>query len=112
MSETVEHLRDLLADFGAVSCRRMFGGWGVFRDGAMFALVVDEAVYLKADNDSRHRFSERGLPAFSYLRQGRAVSLSYYPAPEEALDDPRAMRPWAELAYAAARRSQTSASGR
>ena len=55
---------------------------------------------------------QRGLPAFSYLRQGRAVSLSYYPAPEEALDDPRAMRPWAELAYAAARRSQTSSSGR
>lgn len=103
---------DLLVDFGPVSCRRMFGGWGVFRDGAMFALVADQAVYLKADALSAQSFIDRGLPPFTYLRQGRRVSLSYYLAPEEALDNPQALAPWAELACAAAARSKQQTASR
>ena len=47
--EFATHLQDAFRRLGAVDVRRMFGGAGVFRDGLMIALVVDEVVYLKAD---------------------------------------------------------------
>jgi DNA transformation protein len=42
----VEYLLDQLGD-PEVSSRSMFGGHGIYRDGRMFALVYDGAVYAK-----------------------------------------------------------------
>ena len=35
-----EFIRDLFAEFGPVTIRRMFSGAGIFRDGLMFGLIV------------------------------------------------------------------------
>ena len=43
----VEQVRELLADFGAIEARRMFGGAGIYREGLMFALVVGDELYFK-----------------------------------------------------------------
>jgi DNA transformation protein len=104
MSEFVEYVQEVLAVLGEVQVRRMFGGHGVYHDGRMFALVVDEVLYLKADALSAVHFEQRGLPRFEYRRQGRPVQLSYYLAPEEIYDEPDAAREWALLACAAALR--------
>ena len=104
MSEFVDHLADLFEAFGPVTVRRMFGGHGVFRDGLMFALVVDDALYLKADEQSRTTFESCGLPRFEYARKGKRVSLSYYLAPGDALEDPPTLAEWARPAFDAALR--------
>ena len=104
MSEFVDHLTDLFEAFGPVTVRRMFGGHGVFRDGLMFALVVDDALYLKADEQSRTTFESCGLPRFEYARKGKRVSLSYYLAPGDALEDPLTLAEWARPAFDAALR--------
>jgi hypothetical protein len=44
-----EGLAELFAEFGPVSVRRMFGGAGIWADSTMFALIVDDIIYLKAD---------------------------------------------------------------
>jgi DNA transformation protein len=36
-----EFVRDLFAEFGAVTIRNMFGGTGIYADGVMFAMLVD-----------------------------------------------------------------------
>ena len=78
----------------------------------MFALVVADVLYLKADAHSAQRFQQRGLSRFEYTRQGRAVQLSYYAAPEEVFDDPEAARQWGRLACSAACRSGRRAGGK
>ena len=50
-----EFLEELFAPIGGVTVRRMFGGLGIFKDGVMFALVVDDVLYLKADADDARR---------------------------------------------------------
>ena len=40
------------------------------------------------------------------LQGKKMVSMSYYLAPEEAMDDPSEMADWARRAYAAAKRSK------
>ena len=100
------HVLDLLAPLGAVAARRMFGGYGLYCDGVFFAIVLDNTLYLKADERNRTEFERAGAEIFRYSRQGKRVSLNFYRAPEEAMDAPRLMLPWARSALAAALRSR------
>jgi DNA transformation protein len=104
VNDFVEYVREVCAPLGAVRARRMFGGYGIYHDERMFALVVADVLYLKADAHTAVRFEQRGLSRFEYVRQGRVVRLSYYSAPEEIFDDPDAALHWARLACSAARR--------
>lgn len=104
----VDYLLELLAGLPGVTARRMFGGHGLFRDGLMFGLVSDEALYLKVDAESMGDFTARGLGPFVYEKNGKPMPMSYYQAPDEALDNPDEMAAWAEKAFAAAVRAQTS----
>lgn len=112
MSDFVDYVRDVFAPLGEVRVRRMFGGYGVYHQERMFALVAADVLYLKADAHSAQCFEQRGLTRFEYTRQGRTVQLSYYTAPEEVFDDPEAACQWGRLACAAAGRSARRAGGK
>lgn len=71
----------------------------------MFAIVADDVLYLKVDNDNRNDFIGRRLEPFYYEKQGRQQMISYYQAPEEVFEDADEMCAWAQQAYAAALRS-------
>ena len=102
----VGSLNDVFAQFGAIDVRRMFGGYGVYRDGLMFALIVNDVLYLKSDEYSANTFTELGLPPFEYVKNGKAIQMSYYAAPEEIFDDPEQAKQWANRAFEAALRSR------
>ena len=104
-NEFVEHLLDLLSGFGPVEAKPMFGGYGVHKRNRMFSIVNADDLYFKADGNTKVDFEARGLKPFTYQRKNREVALSYYQAPDEALEDARAMEEWAEKAYAAALRA-------
>ncbi len=101
----VARLVGSLQSLGPVRARAMFGGWGLFLDDAMLAIVVRERLYLKADAETAGRFDEAGCRAFTYLRRGRPVALSFREAPAGSLDDPDALLAWVRLALAAAERA-------
>jgi DNA transformation protein len=105
-SEFVEYLTEVFESFGAVRAKRMFGGYGIYHDDLMFALVADDVLYLKADAESSATFVAQGLAQFEYSKQGRLLRMSYYAAPEEIFDDPEEARLWATLAFEAALRSR------
>ncbi|NUS39731.1 MAG: TfoX/Sxy family protein [Lysobacter sp.] len=107
-TEDMAHLRELLAGFGDVAMRPMFGGHGVYREGMIFAIVMEGDLYLTVDADSRARFEAAGCAPFVYSMKGRPLPLSYWSVPAEALEAADAMLPWAELAWAAALRKQAA----
>jgi DNA transformation protein len=103
----VAHVLELLAPLGAVRARRMFGGHGLYVDALFIALIADDRLYLKADATVQPAFERAGCTPFAYSRSDRsAVTLGYWSAPDEALDSPQGMAPWARLALAAALRAQ------
>jgi DNA transformation protein len=105
----VSHCLELLAPLGVVRARRMFGGYGLYLDDVFVALIADECLYLKADDVTRSAFERAGCQPFAYSRRDRAaVTLGYWTAPDEALDSPRAMAPWARLSLAAALRAKAA----
>jgi len=101
----VDYVMELLGPFGTVGARRMFGGHGVYLDGLMFAIVSGDTLYLKADEMNRVEFEQAGCEIFGYARKGKRVTLGFFRAPEDAMESPELMLPWARTAYAAALRA-------
>ena len=104
--EFCEHLVDLLRTFGPVSIRRMFGGAGLYRDGVMFALVAYDTLYLKADARTRADFERAGMGPFTYEGKNEPVTMSYFQAPPDAMEDGDLLSDWARRAYDAALRAK------
>ncbi len=98
-------LLEMLEDFGDVTAKAMFGGYGLYRNGRIFAIVVDDTLYIKADNKTRKLFEKKGLTRFSYLKKGKECFMSYYTIPEETSEDKEALLYWAERGYEAALRA-------
>jgi DNA transformation protein len=105
--EHVAHFAELLNAIGDVDVRRMFGGFGFFRDGLMFALEYKGRLYLKADEENRESFAEFDLPSFRFVsKSGKEGRLSYYQSPESALQNPATMKSWAQASFDAAVRKR------
>lgn len=105
MNEFVSHVLEMLEPLGPVSARRMFGGYGIYLDRSMFALVADDTLYLKVDDRSRGEFEAAGLEPFRYTKKGKSFQMSYHAAPEDALEDAELLREWARKAVDAAFRA-------
>lgn len=102
-SGLVSHCLELLSPLGRTSSRRMFGGRALYIDDLCMALIFGDALYLKVNDDSRAAFERAGCRPFIYeTKDGDHQSLSYYTAPEEAMESPAEMIPWARRALAAA----------
>ena len=88
-----------------VRAKRMFGGVGLYDGELFFALIDDDTLYLKVDDETRPDFERRGLPPFQPFGEGTAA-MQYYPLPEDLLEDPEGLRPWTDAAVAVARRAK------
>jgi DNA transformation protein len=84
----------------------MFGGWGVYHSDFMFGLIAFDTLYLKVDEQNRGDFTARGLGPFVYDKDGKKMAMSYFQAPDEALEDPDAAQTWGQSAIAAAQRTR------
>ena len=102
-SGLVSHCLELLSPLGRTSSRRMFGGRALYIDDLCMALIFGDALYLKVNDDSRPAFERAGCRPFIYeTKDGDHQALGYYTAPDEAMESPAEMVPWARRALAAA----------
>jgi DNA transformation protein and related proteins len=111
-SDFANYCCELLASAGHCVPKRMFGGFGISTDGLTLAILADlgdgEKLWLKGDADSRSRYEAAGCARFEYQAKGKTVGVNYFAAPDEAMDSPDAMRPWAALALDCAVRARAA----
>jgi DNA transformation protein and related proteins len=101
-----DFLTDLFADFGPVTIRRMFSGFGISADGVNFALALRAGLFLRADDQTIPRFEAEGSKPFSYRTRTKAVTVnSYWQLPARLFDDTEELAEWARAALAAAQRA-------
>ena len=100
-----EHLSELFAAFGRVEVRNMFGGAGIYAEGVMFGLLVDDVIYLKTDPNNLTRFEREGCGPFTYAtKRGERSLKSYWRMPDRLYDEPEELADWAKAALDVARR--------
>ncbi len=89
----------------AVRARSMFGGVGVYSDDFFFALLDNDVVYFKVNDTNRGDFEARGMGPFRPFGD-EGESMQYYELPAELLEDPDALRPWADKSVLVARQAR------
>ena len=98
---------DVLSVVGSVRARGMFGGHGIYLGEVMFALVANDVLYLKVDEETCTAFKEAESEPFIYHgKQGQPVTMSYWKMPLEGFESPEQAKHWAGLAINAAQRAK------
>jgi DNA transformation protein len=101
-----EFLTDLFADFGPVTIRRMFSGYGISADGTNFALALRAGLYFRADEATIPQYEAEGSKPFQYQTRAKTVTVnSYWQLPARLFDDTEELSQWAKAALAAAQRA-------
>ena len=89
-----------------IRARSMFGGVGIYSGELFFALLANDTLYLKVDDSNRPDFEARGMGPFLPFGDERD-KMQYYEVPADLLEDPDALRPWAEKAIAVAAKKKS-----
>ena len=101
-----DFLIDLFSDFGPVTIRRMFSGFGISADGTNFALALRAGLYFRADEQTIPQFEAEGSKPFQYQTRAKTVTVnSYWQLPARLFDDSEELADWARAALAAAQRA-------
>jgi DNA transformation protein and related proteins len=104
-----DFLIDLFSDFGPVTIRPMFSGFGISADGINFAMALRSGLYLRADDETIPQFKAEGSSPFQYQTRARTVTVNtYWQLPARLYDDPLELSGWARAALAAAQRAALS----
>jgi DNA transformation protein and related proteins len=101
-----DFLIDLFSEFGPVTIRPMFSGFGISADGTNFALALRAGLYFRADEVTIPQFEAEGSTPFQYQTKAKTVTVgSYWQLPARLFDDPEELAGWARAALAAAQRA-------
>ena len=101
-----DFLIDLFSDFGPVTIRPMFSGFGISADGINFALALRAGLFFRADAQTIPQFEAEGSTPFSYQTRAKTVVVnSYWQLPARLFDDSEELSMWARAALAAAQRA-------
>ena len=102
---------ELLSGVGSPVAKRMFGGWGISVEGLTIAVIADLThlgganvkLYLKVDDSTKAQFEAAGGQRFEMAsKDGKPMGMNYYTVPDDAMESPDAMLPWARLALSSA----------
>ena len=89
-----------------VRARSMFGGVGVYSSDYFFALMDNDTLYFKVDDETRADYEAIGMGPFRPFGDGGEV-MQYYEVSAELIEDHEALREWATRAVDVARRAKS-----
>jgi DNA transformation protein len=87
---------DQLAGLHGVTCRGMFGGYGLYCDRVFFGIVHTGRLYFKTNATTAPRYREREMKPFR--PNAKQTLNTYYEVPVEVLEDAGELTIWAQQA--------------
>jgi len=101
-SDYLAYVLEQLAGLAGLSARRMFGGVGLYCEELFFGLIDNDTLYLRVNDDNRADYTARGMSQFRPYADRPELSMSYYEAPADVLEDPAQLVSWARRSVAVA----------
>jgi DNA transformation protein len=87
---------DQLADLRDVTCRSMFGGYGLYHGAQFFGIIHKERLYFKVTPTTLPAYREHGMKPFRPNAKQRLKS--YYEVPIHVVEDSEQLVAWATQA--------------
>ena len=84
----IHFLEDCLSGNPYFTYKAMFGGYGIYKNGSIFSILIDGQIYFKVGDNNVHDYRSLWKLPFTYTKKWwKICSLSYYELPEEILED-------------------------
>lgn len=84
-----DYVQELIAGFGKVEVKRMFGGAALYRNGVGFGILDDDVFFIKADKAFGGELKSQGCKpwVYSIAKDGLVRDIAYWSLPDTAADD-------------------------
>ncbi|MCJ7769640.1 MAG: TfoX/Sxy family protein [Dehalococcoidales bacterium] len=89
-ADYLNYAMDRLSSIDNIMSRAMFGGYGIFHEGLMFALIADDTLYFKVDESNRDIYEKAESQPFPH-------GISYWEVPADILEDKKRLGEWAKI---------------
>jgi DNA transformation protein len=100
MKASLEYLNfilEKLSPIGDIKSRAMFGGYGIFHESLMFALISEDTLYFKVNETNRDMYKKAGSKPFPH-------GISYWEVPTDVLEENKELHEWANISIGIAQK--------
>ena len=94
---------DVLGHIDGITSKRMFGGYSLYLDGVIFALITsDGELRFKANAQTKDKYEKLGGKQFIYTghKNRKPTGMPYWQVPEEIMEDRERIEEWIREAAA------------
>ena len=88
--EYLNFVMEKLSPIGDIKSRAMFGSYGIFHQGLMFALISEDTLYFKVNEPNRDMYERAQSQPFPH-------GISYWEVPTDVLEDNTKLHEWANI---------------
>ena len=92
-----QYILDQLSDFGEVTPKSMFGGYGLFHQGIMFGMLAGDTFKLKVDESNKEEFEVLGMKPHQDPKKKKGMP--YWQVPEQVIEDKTILAEWARKSH-------------
>jgi DNA transformation protein len=85
---------DQLADLRGLTCRGMFGGYGLSFNGTFFGIIHKGRLYFKVTPETVDQYKTHGMKPFR--PNAKQTLKSFYEVPVDVIEDTEQLNEWAE----------------
>lgn len=94
-------VEEVMQGVSGITVKGMFGGYGIYKEGIIFGLIVQNMLYFKVDESNRSDYEEHESVPFSYdTKKGKKVLTSYWEVPQTILEEFSSLETWIEKSVA------------
>ena len=94
--EYLNFVMEKMSPVGDIKSRAMFGGYGIFHEGLMFALISEDILYFKVNESNRDMYQKAHSKPFPH-------GISYWEVPTDVLEENARLHEWAKISMEIAR---------
>lgn len=89
-------LEDVLGGIEGITSKRMFGGYNLYLEGVIFAIIVSDELYFKVDDTNKADYVTVGSRPFVYdgYKDRGPMTMPYWTVPEEIMSDREMVYDW------------------
>jgi DNA transformation protein len=95
----LDQITGRLISLGGISSKAMFGGFGIFHEGAMFGIIKGTGLFFKVNDSNRLGYEKAGSNQYK--------PMPYYQVPTDVIDNPDSLLEWARASIKVAHETPT-----